>query len=165
MGGGGHVDEADRAGWVGPDERRVRREQAAHHRLGGALHRGDRRDAEALVQVGTRRVVDACDDVLDVKDLTCDARGNNVRVITRRDGRKRIRVLDVRLTQAVAVHAHARYTTTGKVRREARESLGILVNNRHGMTRGVQRRCQASADAPATHDHKVHEYQSTPVLA
>ena len=37
-------------------------------------------------------------------------------------------VLDVRLTQAVAVHAHARHATTGKVRGEARESLGILVN-------------------------------------
>ena len=124
---------------MGPDERRVRREQAAHHRLGGALDRGDRRNAEALVQIGARRVVDACDDVLDVENLTCDARGDNVRVITRRDCRKRVRVLNVRLTQAVAVHAHARHATTGKVRGEARESLGILVNNRHGMTRGVQR--------------------------
>ena len=74
-----------------------------------------------------------------MENLTCDARGDNVRVITRRDRRKGVRVLDVRLTQAVAVHAYARDSPARKVGGQARESLGILVNNGHGMTHCVER--------------------------
>ena len=50
--------------------------QAAKHLVGGPLHRGHRGDAEALVDLGAARVVDARDDVLDAERLARDSRGS-----------------------------------------------------------------------------------------
>ena len=122
-----------------PDERGVGREHPAQDGLRRSLHGRNRGDAEALVQVGPRGVVDAGHHVFDVKNLTCDARGNNVRVITRGHRREGVRVFDVGLTQAGPVHADPRDPAAGKIGGQARKGLGILVNNGHGMTRRVER--------------------------
>ena len=95
-------------------------------------------DAQALVEIGARGIVDAGHHVLNVENLTCDARGDNVRVITRGHRREGVRVFDVGLTQAGPVHADPRDPAAGKIG-DRREKPWILVNNGHGMTRRVER--------------------------
>ena len=48
---------------------------AAKDGFGGALHGGHSGDAQALVEIGARGIVDAGHHVLNVENLTCDARG------------------------------------------------------------------------------------------
>ncbi len=90
----------------------MRHPKLMRRRTTGAA-RGHRGDAQALVEIGARGIVDAGHHVLNVENSRA-MRGDNVRVITRRDRRKGVRVLDARLT-AVAVHAYARDSPARKV--------------------------------------------------
>ena len=84
---GAGVDPLDLAG-VGQDP--------AQHPLGRPLHRGDGGDAEALVDRGPARVVDAGDDPLDAVGLPGDAGDEDVRVVAVGDGGQRPGLLDAR---------------------------------------------------------------------
>jgi hypothetical protein len=61
-------------------------QQAPQHLVAGPLHRRHGGDAEALVDLGAARVVDARDDVLDAEGLARDPRGEDVGVVTAGDG-------------------------------------------------------------------------------
>ena len=100
-----HLGDDDLARRVGELGHVALGEQSAQHLVAGPLHRGDGGDAEALVDLGAARVVDARHDVLDAVLLARDAGGEDVRVVAARDGGEGVGVVDAGGPQGVAVEA------------------------------------------------------------
>ena len=104
--GEGHLGQHDLAGRIAPERFRALGEQLAQHLVGRPADRRDRRDAQALVDLGATGVVDPGRDPVDAERLPCDARGDDVGVVAAADGGEGVGFLDARLDQHVAVEAH-----------------------------------------------------------
>ncbi len=114
--------EADLPGLVAVLVGRAHRQHAAQHLVGGPADGRDRRDAEALVDLGPVRVVDPGDDVGDAERLAHHARGEDVRVVAVGDRGERVGVLDAGLAQGVAVEARDRSPSCRRSRRRRRRN-------------------------------------------
>src|SRR3546814_18658990 len=75
----------------------------------------DRRDAEALVDAGSGRVVDASDHVLDLIGLAGGAGDHDVRVVAARDGDHCVGPLNASGDEGVSIEAPAEETGAGAV--------------------------------------------------
>ena len=106
-----------------------RGEQPPHHLVARPLHGGHGGDAEPLVDLGATRVVDAGDDVLDAVLLPCDAGGEDVGVVTARDGGERVRLVDAGGPQGVAVEADPRHGAAVEARAQPAERGLVLVDD------------------------------------
>ena len=150
------LDERDLAARVGPVRGVLAGEQAADDLVGRPRHGGDRRDAEALVDRGAARVVDAGDDPLDLERLACDPRRHDVRVVAARHRRERAGVLDAGFLERVAVEAEADDAVATEAGGQAPERVLALVDDRDGVTLLLEGAGQLAADPPATHHDHVH---------
>ena len=132
-------------------------EQAAHHLVGGPRDRGDGRDAEALVDERSARVVDPGDHPLDPEVLAGDAGGEDVRVVAaghRGDGAG---ALDAGLDEVVAVEAEAHDLLAAEVLGQAlAERVGVLVDHRHRVAIALEAQGELAAHPPASDDDDVH---------
>ena len=108
-------------------------EDAAQHPLGRPRHRGDRGDAEPLVDRGPAGVVDAGHDPLDAEGLPGDPGDQDVRVVAVGDRGESAGLLDAGLHQPVAVEADAGDRLAGEALPEAVERLGPLVDDGDGV--------------------------------
>ena len=145
---------------VAADERlldlfaRVREHQ--HDLLHAPRGRGDRRDVQALVDLGARRVVDSRDDVLDVIVLQRDAGGHDVGVVAARDRDERVGLVHPGLLEDVAIESEADDRLGVEARREAIERLGALVDDGDVVAGVAELLRQEDPDAAAAHDDRLH---------
>ena len=133
-----------------------RREQLAEHLVGRPADRGDRRDAQPLVDLGAAGVVDAGHDVLDAERLAGDPRGDDVRVVAAADRGEGVGLLDACLEQRVAVEPNASDGLAAEVELPAggtRRGSGRSPRPRAPLIELVS---QCGPDAAAAHDHDVH---------
>jgi hypothetical protein len=97
--------------------------------LDSPRRRGDRRNVQALIDLGASRIVDPRDHLGDVIVLERDPSGHDVGVVARRDGDERVRVLHARLVEDVAVEAKTDDLAGVIAGRIAVERLRILVDD------------------------------------
>ena len=127
----------------------------AQHLVGAPAHRGDRGDAEALVDFGAARVVDPGHHVGHVEGLARHPGGQDVGVVAAGHGREGIGLLDAGLLQRVPVKADAGDLPAGEARAEPPEGAVVLVDDGHRMAGVLQRVRQGCPDTATTHDHEV----------
>ena len=156
-----HLRQHDPAAGVGVLGHRALGEQPAEHLVGGPAHRGDRGDAEPLVDLGATGVVDAGDHVLDAEGLAGDPRGEDVGVVAVADGGEGVGGLDPGLGQGVAVEPDAGDTLSLEGRAEAAERRAVLVDDRDVMPLALETEGQGRADTAAAHDHEMHGADAT----
>ena len=128
----------------------------AEHPIGRPLHRGDRGDAESLVDGGAARVVDAGDDPFDPERLTGDAGGEDVRVVAARHGGHRVGVFDAGRLQPFAVEPDAGHGGAAEIGGQATERLGLAVDDGDRVALRSELCREAGSDPSASDDDHVH---------
>ena len=131
-------------------------QQPAQHLVGGPLHRGDRGDAEPLVDLGAAGVVDAGDDLVDAERLARDTRGDDVGVVAARDGRERVGATDAGLLQDLLVEAVTGDLVAVEPGPEPPEAVGLAVDHGDRVVALLEAPGQRRADSATSHDHHVH---------
>ena len=119
-------------------------------------HRGDGGDVQSLVDLGAPGVVDPGDHLRDVVVLAGDPGRDDVRIVPVGDGHERIRLLDPRLLQHLAVEAEADDGFGLEARREPVERLWPLIDDGDGVAGFGQLHGESGTDPPAAHDQDVH---------
>src|SRR5262245_49734525 len=125
------LDHHDVGAGVDPVVLRGVGQELADRAVDRPLHRGDGRDAEALVDHRPAGVVDAGHDPLDAERLPRHAGGQDVRVVAAGDRSDGLCVADPGLLQRVAVEADAHDLLAREVLVQAPERLGVLVDHGH----------------------------------
>ena len=154
--GDGYLVEADGARRVAEVGLGAGGQQPAQHLVGGPLHRRDRGDAEALVDLGAAGVVDAGDDLLDAEGLPGHPRRDDVGVVAAADGREGVGALDAGLGQHGLVEAVAGHLGAVERRAQTPERVGVAVDDADGVVAVLEAAGERRADAATTHDHDVH---------
>ena len=99
--------EGHRAGLVPPHDGAGAAGEELDEAPGRPRHRGDRGDAQAFVDLGAARVVDAGDHPLHAEALPRDTGGDDVGVVAGGHGGEGVRARDAGLLEDPAVEAHA----------------------------------------------------------
>ena len=115
------LDEAHPGRRVDPLDGRAVGKDAQQDSLGRPHHGRDRGNAEALVDRGTSRILDAGDDPLDVERLPGHAGDEDVRVVAAGHRGEGSRLLDAGLAEPVPVESHADHRASLEVLRQADE--------------------------------------------
>ncbi len=121
----------------------------------GPRHRGHGRDAEPLVDLGPAGVVDAGHHMGDLVGLPGDAHGQDVGVVTARDGGQRTGLVGPRLLEVVAVEARADDAGAVPVL-QAAERPGRPVEDGDRVALLAQQDGQARANPATPDDDDVH---------
>lgn len=109
-------------------------QQATHDLSRRPRHGGDSGNAEALVDLGAARVIDAGDHVLDAVGLASDASREDVGVVSATYRRESVGALDPRILESFAIEADALDRRAGESGTQSAKRLRILVDDRDGMT-------------------------------
>ena len=130
-------------------------QQTAQHLIGRPTHRGHRGDAHALEEFGAVGIVHASHHVLHLEQLASHTRGNDVRVITRRDGRKGVGLGNSGALEGLLIETHTGHQLTLKTLAQRLEGALILIDDGNRVPGSLQRAGQHDAHAPGAHDDKV----------
>ena len=142
---------------------RRRRHWACAPRAAASAHLVDRprdgrdgRDPEALIHLGSLRVVDARDDALDAEGLARDPGSEDVGVVAGRDRGECVRVLDLRFVERVPVEPRSLDGEPFEIRRQPPERLAIAIDDCDRVTLGLEGAGKPGADPSAADDDDVH---------
>ena len=138
----------------------VRRQQVAQDPSTGPRDGGDRGDAEALVDRGAARVVDAGDDVLDAEGLAGHAGDEDVGVVATGDGGDGTIGGDAGRGQNVAVEPDADHGGAREPLAETAERLEPAVDHDDIMFRGGEAESDLRADSATTDNDDMHAWNS-----
>src|SRR2546430_1761728 len=130
--------------------------EMADHPVGGPPYGGHGRDAQPLVHLGALLVVDAGDDPGHAEGLPGQPGGDDVGVVAAGYGGERVRPLDARGDQHLAVEPDAVDGEPGEIGAQPPERVGVLVDDRDRVSAGLQGMGERRADPSTTHDHDVH---------
>jgi hypothetical protein len=151
-----HLRDDDAPGRVGQLRQVTLGEEAAQHLIGGPLDRRHSGYAEALVDLGSPRVVDPGHDVLHPERLAGNARRENVGVVTTGDGCEGVCRVDPGLAQRVAIEPHPRDGPPIEGGPEPSKGRLLLIDDRHIVAASLEGPCDGGAHSTASHDHEVH---------
>ena len=160
-----HLVEPDGAGRVAEVGLGAGRQQPAQHLVGGPLHRGDRGDAEPLVDLGAAGVVDPGHDLLDPERLAGHPRGDDVGVVAAGHRGEGVGATDAGLLQDLLVEAEAGDLVAVEVGPQPAERVGLAVDDGDGVVAVLEAARERRADAATTHDHDVHGLTVAPVAS
>ena len=129
-------------------------------------HRGDRRDAQAAVDLGAAGVVDARDDARDAEVLLGGAGGDDVAVVAARDGGEAVRVADAGILEHVAVEDGAdELLAHDLVALFAVEDERVVVDDRDRVALELEHPREIAADPPVPADDYVQSvHRASPHL-
>src|SRR6266498_706391 len=152
-----HRDQGDPLAGVLPVGGDLVGDQEAHHLVGGPFHGRHGGDAEALVDLGAARVVDAGDHRRHLELLPGQPRGDDVGVVAVGHRRERSRPLDPGLAQHVLVEPVAVHLRALEVEAQHPERDFALVDDGDRMAAPFEPGGQLRTDPATTHDHDVHD--------
>ena len=132
----------------------------AQHTSAGPRHRGDRGDAQALVDRGASRIVDARNDVLDAERLAGDAGDEDVGVVATGDRGDGAVGGDAGGGEHVAVESDADHGRARERIAETSERLQLAVDHDDVMFRGGEAEGDLGADSATTDNDDMHAWNS-----
>jgi hypothetical protein len=131
-------------------------EETTHDLPGGPRNCGDGGNTQALVHLGSLRVIDSSDDLLDSIRLASYSRRNNVRIVSAAHGSEGMCASNPSSLEGFSIKAHPAHRDSREIAPKAAESFGILINNGDRVAPLVKSTSEQGSNPAAAHDDDVH---------